>query len=111
MMSDLSAVSGDLSMCGAGPLSRCGHPCDTGNSLGVGLYCTIAQNPCAGTSMAKICSALVNGATPSADDAYFCTFVCDSTKPDSQCGENARCSCMPGLGCGCTNDRCVQPTG
>src|SRR4051812_19419821 len=83
MSSDLSASSGDMTFCNSagGPLSRCGKPCDTGNSLGVGQYCTNANNPCGSNSMAKICSALLNAGTPSADDTYFCTFQCDSSKP------------------------------
>jgi hypothetical protein len=108
---DLTASSGsDLTMCAAGALSRCGHPCDVGNTLGVGQYCKTGTD-CSGNSMAKICSSLLNGATPSADDTYFCTFQCDPGMPDSQCGPNAKCSCMAGAGCGCTPDRCVQSTG
>jgi hypothetical protein len=89
------------------PVSACGKPCDTGNSLGVGLFCKDAAT-CAGNSMAKICSSLVNPGN--ADDTYFCTFVCDPLAA-SPCGENATCNCRPGIGCGCTHNRCPVPNG
>src|SRR5438067_10216776 len=82
---DLSASAGvDMAL-----LSRCGHPGDVGNSLGVGKFCTNQGPDCTGNGKAVSCSALFNGQTPSANDAYFCSFQCMATDPPGTCGENA----------------------
>ncbi len=86
-------------------LSRCGQPGDTGNSLGVGQFCTNNGPDCGANAKAKLCSALVNGATPSATDSYFCTFTCTAADPPGTCGETARCLCNA-TGCACVNNRC-----
>lgn len=103
---DMSAPAGpDMSL-----LSRCGHPGDTGNSLGVGLFCTNDGPDCGGNSKATLCSALVNGQTPSASDSYFCTFQCATTDPPGTCGENAACVCS-GANCACVPARCIASDG
>ncbi len=88
--------------------SQCGKPGDTGNSKGVGKYCEVL-NDCGDNTGATICSSLGNGATPSADDTYFCTMVCTAGN-NAACGENATCQCQGGQ-CGCTHDRCAAPNG
>ena len=85
-------------------LSRCGHPGDTGNSQGVGLFCQQFSD-CSGNLSAKFCSAIINSPTPSPNDSYFCTLSCSPTDPPSVCGENAYCPCMGGQ-CGCAPNRC-----
>jgi hypothetical protein len=85
-------------------LSKCGRPGDTGNSIGVGLFCH-SFTDCAANSVAKLCTTIVNGITPSAADLYFCTMTCDPTVSDAQCGENAYCLCGSGA-CGCVPNRC-----
>jgi hypothetical protein len=93
----------------SGPLSQCGHPGDTGNSKGVGAYCTKISD-CSGS--ANICSSLGNGANPSPDDTYFCTiYPCVPDGGADLCGENAECVCSTGSGgnggCACTPTRCL----
>ncbi|MGZ3429892.1 MAG: hypothetical protein ACXVCV_24750 [Polyangia bacterium] len=102
---DLSATTGGVDMA---LLSRCGHPGDVGNSLGVGKFCTNQGPDCTGNGMATSCSALFNGQTPSATDAYFCSFQCQMTSPAGFCGENAECLCNA-LGCACIPTSCVPP--
>ncbi len=101
----------DLSVAVAGPdmalLSRCGHPGDTGNSLGVGQFCTNQGPDCTANSKAKLCSALVNGQTPSASDSYFCSFTCQMSDPPGTCGENAACLCNSSGSCACIPQRCI----
>src|SRR5882757_7844184 len=87
---DLSVAANGVDMAF---LSRCGRPGDVGNSLGVGKFCTNQGPDCTGNGMATTCSALFNGQTPSATDAYFCSFQCMSTSPIGFCGENAQCLC------------------
>lgn len=89
-------------------LSRCGHPGDTGNSVGVGRFCRAAAD-CASNSKATICSAMLNGKTPSANDTYFCTTTCQQGD-NSSCGEDATCLCM-GPVCACLPNRCAQTDG
>ena len=91
-------------------LSACGHPGDTGNSLGVGKFCK-SIGDCTGPGlMTNICSALGNGSTPSASDTYFCTiYPCHPDGGTNECGENASCVCggsSGGSGCACTPDSC-----
>ena len=103
----------DLSATAAGPdmalLSRCGHPGDVGNSLGVGKFCTNQGPDCGGNGMATTCSALFNGQTPSASDTYFCSFSCVSTSPPGFCGENAACLCNSSNVCACIPVACIPP--
>jgi len=96
-----AAVGADMFL-----LSRCGHFGDTGNSLGVGQFCTNQGPDCSANSKAKSCSALFNGQTPSASDSYFCSFFCAATDPPGTCGENARCLCNTS-GCACIHVRCI----
>ena len=94
-------------------LSSCGHPGDTGNSIGVGKFCKTIGD-CSGPGLkTNICSALGNGSTPSASDSYFCTiYPCHPSDmgPDTaECGDNADCVCgsgMGGSGCACTPTSC-----
>jgi hypothetical protein len=90
---------GDLEL-----LSNCGRPGDTGNSIGVGLYCK-SFTDCTGNSQAKLCASIVNSIVPSPTDIYFCTMGCDPMMSDTQCGENAYCLCGNGA-CGCVPDHC-----
>ncbi|HEY2744071.1 MAG TPA: hypothetical protein VGL86_05595 [Polyangia bacterium] len=79
--------------------SLCGHPGDTGNSLGVGKYCTSISD-CSSNSKATLCSIL------GSDNTYFCTFPCSGTADlATECGENATCACQGGQ-CGCFPAAC-----
>ena len=80
--------------------SCCGMPGDTGNSLGVGKYCTMLAD-CASNSMATLCTTIASTTT------FFCTFPCNmpvdgGTDP---CGTGASCLCQTG-GCGCVPTSC-----
>lgn len=94
-------------------LSACGHPGDTGNSIGVGKFCKSIAD-CSGPGLkTNICSALGNGSTPSPSDTYFCTvYPChpvDGGVDTAECGENADCVCggsSGGSGCACTPTSC-----
>ena len=104
----------DLSATSNGPdmelLSRCGHPGDTGNNFGVGKFCTNDGPDCTGNGKATSCSALFNGQTPSASDAYFCSFQCFMTDPPDTCGMDAACLCSSTSGlCACIPTSCVPP--
>src|SRR5262245_26396157 len=89
-MVDQSMMSGP-DLCGIGPAdSICGHPCDTGNSLGVGKYCTTFDD-CSSNPRATICPVVFDPTT----HAYACTFVCLGPT-DTVCGENASCQCDGG---------------
>ena len=102
---DLSAGGGgDLAL-----LSRCGHPGDVGNTLGVGKFCTNQGPDCTGNGMATSCSALFNGQTPSPSDAYFCSFQCHATDPAGFCGDNAACLCNSANLCACIPTKCIPP--
>ena len=102
---DLSVATGpDMQL-----LSRCGHPGDVGNSLGVGKFCTNTGPDCTGNGMATTCSALFNGQTPSPSDAYFCSFQCTATSPPGFCGEGAACLCNAQSLCACIPTKCVPP--
>ena len=102
---DLAAPSGpDMAL-----LSRCGHPGDVGNSLGVGKFCTNQGPDCSGNGKATTCSALFNGQTPDPSDTYFCAFQCQSTDPPTVCGENAACLCNASNTCACIPTSCIPP--
>jgi hypothetical protein len=93
------------------PLSSCGHPGDTGNSLGVGKFCTQISD-CLGPGLStNICSSLGNGGTPSPGDTYFCTiYPCQLDGGTNVCGTNATCTCGSGgggSGCACTPNSCL----
>ena len=85
--------------------SVCGHPGDTGNSLGVGKFCQKLSD-CSSNSGATLCSTL------GSDNAFFCTMVCQPPANDmgaNTCGENAFCQCGSGSaqsGCGCYPNSC-----
>jgi hypothetical protein len=93
-------------------LSSCGHPGDTGNSLGVGKFCMTIADCTANGAKTNICSAAGNGLNPSPDDTYFCTiFPCHPDGGATLCGENASCACdTGGTNCACTPDSCLGPT-
>ncbi len=78
--------------------SLCGHPGDTGNSLGVGKYCTKLSD-CTSNTKATLCTIL------GSDNTYFCTFACTGSDLGSECGENATCQCQGGQ-CGCYPSSC-----
>ena len=108
-----AGVTADLAM-PSGPdmalLSRCGHPGDVGNSLGVGKFCTNQGPDCSGNGKAVSCSALFNGQTPAPTDTYFCSFQCQSTDPAGTCGDNATCLCNAQNLCACIPTKCVPPS-
>jgi hypothetical protein len=91
---------------GADMASVCGHPGDTGNSLGVGKYCTKLTD-CTSNPKATLCSVL------GSDNAFFCTMTCTPAANDmgsTECGENAICQCGSGSGqsgCGCFPTACL----
>lgn len=97
MAPDLSVSLKDMAL-----PSQCGHPGDTGNSKGVGLYCTLADDNC--KPPASLCSALGNGSTPSSSDTYFCTMVCAPGATD--CGAGASCACQSSQ-CACVPNSCL----
>jgi hypothetical protein len=105
---DMAKSSTDMAL-----LSSCGHPGDTGNSIGVGKFCKSIAD-CSGAGLkTNICSALGNGSTPSPSDSYFCTvYPChpvDGGMDTAECGENADCVCggsSGGSGCACTPTSC-----
>jgi hypothetical protein len=90
--------------------STCGHPGDTGNSLGVGAFCDNFHD-CDGTADAHLCSIIGDSTT------HFCTKICTpppdggdagaaDASGDDGCGDGASCQCG-GAGCGCTPDACL----
>jgi hypothetical protein len=100
---DMSMAASDLAMSSSGSdmFSVCGHPGDTGNSKGVGKYCT---DP--GGSMCPagtVCSTLMQ---PPQGTTYFCTIPCNINDTTNVCGENATCTCLSGNACGCVPDDC-----
>jgi hypothetical protein len=83
------------------PTPGCGHPGDTGNSLGVGKYCQSSSD----------CSPPAGFCTADVGKGHICTIInCDPMKDSvSQCGDQgALCRCSM-LGCGCVPGRCVPP--
>jgi hypothetical protein len=89
------AESGDMAL-----LSRCGHPGDPGNSIGVGKFCRTG-NDCTGPGLkTNVCSALGNGGTPMPSDTYFCTiYPCHPDAGTNECGDNAACVCQGPCAC------------
>ena len=80
----------------------CGDPGDTGNTDGIGKYCT-KQSDCAG-KRANICSNIND--TP-ARTTSFCTIACDPMKAND-CGDGASCTKDSGTGFyGCVPTKCV----
>lgn len=89
-------------------LSCCGKPGDTGNSKGVGKYCTDPQgSECRANTGATVCSAIGN---TTARKTFFCTMLCDPMKPAAtECGENAGCTQDSGTKqYGCTPNACTS---
>ena len=86
--------------------SCCGKPGDTGNSKGVGKYCTdVTGVECRGNTVATVCSAI--GDTPQRKTT-FCTAQCDPAMT-GYCGENASCTYDSVLKqYGCTPDSCTK---
>jgi len=88
------------------PASICGQPCDLGNEIGVGQYCTEASD-C--REPASVCSVLLNDLSPYR--SYVCTLQCDPAA-SVECGLDARCACVPltagGTICGCVPDACAE---
>lgn len=85
--------------------SICGHPGDTGNSLGVGKYCVSPVTDCANNGKATLCT------TIGSSNTFFCTFPCTPSDMGNECGEDASCQCGSGgsqSGCGCFPDRCKK---
>jgi hypothetical protein len=93
---DMGCIAYDLG-------SHCGQPCDPGNSLGVGKFCTQLSD-CKGNKEAVLCSSIGTA------DNYFCTMICPGPDAgESFCGENAHCQCGSGSaesGCGCYPNYC-----
>lgn len=88
------------------PSSICGEPCDEGNELGVGRYCT---DPAQCRAPASVCSVLLNDISPYR--SYVCTFQCDPAA-GTDCGSDAACACVPlnagGTICGCVPAVCAE---
>lgn len=92
-------------MTGGGSPGTCAQPCDPGNDIGVGRYCTPGGGECGDFPLAVACLADFG------QDEWFCTRIgCDAT---TNCGEGAGCliegagsACVPcecdsaGIGCG-----------
>ena len=101
---------GDCTQIAPDPNALCGFPCDRGNALGVGAYCTTAGGQCASNSAATTCSDALNGSL--IVTSYICTLVCDAT---TDCGPGASCKCpllkTGGQLCGCIPDSCMLPQG
>jgi hypothetical protein len=98
-----SATGGDMTMVDLwGPESTCGHPGDSGNSVGVGKYC-MALSDCPST--APLCTAIENGTEPVNGQSYFCTVTCASGD-NSKCGDNASCICQNAIECACVPTSC-----
>lgn len=93
-------------LAGAAAQSCCGKPGDTGNSKGVGKYCTDPTGvECRGNSLATVCSVI--GDTPQRKTT-FCTAQCDPAMV-GYCGENASCTYDSfNKAYGCTPDACTK---
>ena len=82
----------------------CDDPCATGNSFGVGMYCTAGGGECADTPdrLAPFCTVDFDETAPA-----FCTRPCEPGNDLEMCGEDAVCTGQGGdTGCvpvACTN--------
>ncbi|MBK8936766.1 MAG: hypothetical protein IPM79_03715 [Polyangiaceae bacterium] len=98
----------DCSEVPSDPTAACGEPCDEGNDLGVGEYCTVGGGECDDNASATTCSALLNGQL--IVTSYVCTVICDEA---TECGPGASCRCPlfedGGQICGCIPDACDIP--
>jgi hypothetical protein len=106
------AAPPDMTMAPPDMVALCGKPGDTGNSVGIGKYCTTNGTECMGNKMATVCSAAFFAGT------NFCTLAGTCTCPagmlscaaPANCAENTLCQCSTtgmtaGL-CGCTPAAC-----
>jgi len=82
--------------------SKCGHPGDPGNELGIGKFCGQLSD-CNSTPAAPLCSSLGDPQT------HFCTKTCQMGGPANQCGTATMCACNGGGQCGCTPSACLGP--
>jgi hypothetical protein len=110
MMLDMAAPPGaDLAFA-----SACGRPGDTGNSIGVGKFCTggVPDSTCP----TNVCSHSTRM------DTYFCTTLCScGANPtegmvctDATCKEASVCQCTKvgmSVVCGCVPASCAMPQG
>ena len=78
--------------------TSCGQPCDEGNSLGVGKFCTKGGGECAKNETYVFCTADFDATAPDA----FCTGPCGS---DADCGPEAYCDDQGGQS-GCVPAAC-----
>ena len=79
--------------------SKCGHPGDQGNALGIGKFCA-SLSDCSTTQQAPLCSSLGD------PDTHFCTKTCQMGSTD-QCGTDTTCTCNSSNQCGCTPNACL----
>lgn len=89
-----SGGSSTEDMASAGDMAQrscCGQPGDTGNSKGVGRYCSANTDPACRTSglPANICSTAENNPNR---PTFFCTMACTGATDTTTCGENATCT-------------------
>lgn len=76
----------------------CAVPTDTGNSLGIGRYCTARGNECRENGVATVCLA------PFSDSSNFCsTLGCET---DAECGEDTTCV-IQSAGSACVPNHCL----
>src|SRR5580692_9487205 len=75
-------AAGSGSACSGG--SGCGEPCDAGNNLGVGKFCTKGGGECGKNASFVFCTIDFDSTAPDA----FCTGPCGS---DADCGDDAFC--------------------
>jgi hypothetical protein len=81
------------------PTDDCVRPCNTGNEEGVGRYCTVHGNECAGNHGAILCTVNIDPtSTP------FCTKPCST---DATCGSGAACL-LTAQGGGCQPVQCFD---
>lgn len=97
---DILSPEGEFGMRGcttpAAPGDLCIRPCDTGNSRGVGKYCTTTKD-CEGNQSAVFCAATADPTSP------FCTKPCTD---DTSCGPEAKCM-GDSRGMGCVPVACI----
>lgn len=95
---------GDSDACEGG--TGCGEPCATGNSFGVGMYCTPGGGECGDTpsQLAPFCTVDFDPEAPA-----FCTRPCEPGNDLEMCGEDALCMGDEGGGdTGCIPITCAQ---